>query len=252
MVNGIRIGCLPYAPKTHSYDPVAIVDAWRTHGETLDIVLGHLNAKGVIPGSESHDMPRGRDTHWPLDILAQAYPDVPLIAGHYHRGEAVGPLHIVGSPARFTHGESTNVPSYLEIQLQGGPTPHVSVMRHAFPNPRRIYSVNAAHHFATADKLAVNQGDIVRVLVDGTVTPTQQTLLIDSLQRAGVAGFRIKQVDHADAAPIDLAERPDAATVTAEDGFATAKRLAEEWPSADEAFRTELTGLVDELADQSR
>lgn len=117
--HGVKILALPYTPTSHTYDPAELVRAVHgTHGpiESL-VVVGHLNLDGMHPGSETKEMPRGRDVAWPLDALRECYPNALLIGGHYHRAQEFKGVNIVGSPIRFTHGEEDHVPKAMVVEV---------------------------------------------------------------------------------------------------------------------------------------
>lgn len=250
------IGMLPYTAKTHPYDPTVVVCEWSTWGPLPDVVIGHLDCAALQPGSETDTMARGRHIEWPLAALAQHVPGATLIGGHYHRGQQKGPLHIIGAPARFNFGESDHEPGYLSVEIQlktKGKKRNVTVERHAFANARRVYSIGTD----TDEPLKhVRPGDIIRILVDpATVDPDggAAAMLEHELLAAGAAAVRFKTIGHGERAVTDLIDRPDLdAPVSAEDGFAAARRLAQEWPAADAEFNTQLGALVIELEQQSR
>lgn len=112
------VAALPFAPRTHDYDP----DAWvRAHAEPgnprPDLVVGHLMLEGIGPGSETRDMPRGRNVFWPLAAVEQCWPDAVKVAGHYHAPQVYRGVHVVGSLVRLMRVEASNQPCYLEIDL---------------------------------------------------------------------------------------------------------------------------------------
>lgn len=241
------LGLLPYTAKTHPYDPAAAVAGW---GNRCDVVIGHLDKAELQPGSES-DMQRGRRLEWPTAALAQHQKDAALIGGHYHRGQQLGNLHIIGAPARFNFGESDHEPGYLSVELVKGrgKKRSVKVERHVFPDARRVYSVP----IGSVPAGMVQRGDIIRLLhTPQEITTDEGAAVEGALLAEGADAVRFKTVSSPDQAAIALAERPSAATVTAEDGFDAAQRLAREWPAAEEQFRTQLEQLVVQLKDQSR
>ena len=111
---------LPYVPRSHAYDPEAFVRAAgpALAGARRVIVAGHLNVAGVTPGSETEDMPRGRDVFFPLDAAREVFGDRALLLnGHYHRGQVFEGIHIPGSLERLTFGEADHDPGYLVLEV---------------------------------------------------------------------------------------------------------------------------------------
>lgn len=76
------------------------------------VVAGHRTIAGIVPGSETEDMPRGGDYPFPEAAL-QLYRDFPgrvvLANGHYHEPQVFSldgcPIVIPGCPFRATFGE---------------------------------------------------------------------------------------------------------------------------------------------------
>lgn len=118
----LAVMCLPYAATSASYDPAehaARLMAQVKPGVKV-VVASHLQVPGIIAGEETTEMPRGRDMPFPL---AETRGCAARLQGHYHRrqsydpGDGGPPIHVVGSPARFTFGEDDHTPSYLEILI---------------------------------------------------------------------------------------------------------------------------------------
>ena len=109
-----HIVALPFAATSHNYDPAAM--AKELLGGNIDnIVIGHLNIEGVVPGEETNEMPRGRDIFFPVDVVA---PKARLMMnGHYHTRQVHRGIHIPGSLARLTFGEETNHPGFLLVEV---------------------------------------------------------------------------------------------------------------------------------------
>lgn len=111
----LRVACLPFAPRSHNYDPVAFV---REHAsEPVDLVVGHLMLEGIGPGSETRDMPRGRDVFWPLEEIDKAWPGAVKVGSHYHRRQVYRGVHLPGSLVRLTQAEASNEPGFLVVDL---------------------------------------------------------------------------------------------------------------------------------------
>ena len=125
---------LPFTPVSHSYDPKAWLESLLNDGAGGDphasmtsafdaaglakrskvvLVAGHLMLEGIGPGSETHDMPRGRDVFFPVDLVRRLWPDALMANGHYHRQQVHNGVHVPGSLAVFTRGELGNRPGYL-------------------------------------------------------------------------------------------------------------------------------------------
>ncbi len=110
---------LPYTPRSHAYDPEAEIEriaksaGWN--GPT--VVVGHLNLEGIGPGSETTDMPRGRDVFWPLDALREHLPDALLLAGHYHKRQTFKGVQIIGTLERLSFGEEGETKGWLIIEV---------------------------------------------------------------------------------------------------------------------------------------
>ncbi len=84
------------------------------------IALGHMAVPGALLGSETYDMPRGRD-----DQFFDPPPDVELkLHGHYHRAQVVNDVHVIGSLMRLNVSEADNQPSF-QIYTLGGSKPLV-------------------------------------------------------------------------------------------------------------------------------
>jgi hypothetical protein len=108
---------LPYVARSHAYDPVEAVAGFVQNDAKPDLVVGHLNIAGATPGSETEDMPRGREVVYPVDAVRKAWPGAVLVNGHYHKaGECKG-VHHPGALARLTFGEEEHVPGFLVVEV---------------------------------------------------------------------------------------------------------------------------------------
>lgn len=113
----LMIVALPFAARSHAYDPAAFVRSVPCSGSRV-LVLAHLNIIDIEPGSETTDMPRGREVVFPLDACRETYGDrALLLSGHYHRQQVYKGIHVVGSIERLTFGEATNEPSYMFLEV---------------------------------------------------------------------------------------------------------------------------------------
>lgn len=110
---------LPFVPRSHAYDPEAFVYSTPATSCERVVVAAHLNIEGIEPGSETSEMPRGRDVFFPLAACREAYgARALLLNGHYHDGQIYEGIHIPGSLERLTFGEECNVPSYLIVEVR--------------------------------------------------------------------------------------------------------------------------------------
>lgn len=101
--------CLPYTPRSHAYDPEAFIDeAAGICTRHPAVVLGHLNIEGIGPGSETKDLPRGRDVFLPIDLINETWPNALVLNGHYHRRQTFRGIEIPGSLCRLTFSEEND------------------------------------------------------------------------------------------------------------------------------------------------
>ncbi len=112
-----NLAFLPFTPHTHDYDPAAFVREAAKKFPHVDAVFGHLMLEGIGPGSETRDMPRGRNVFWPTEVIAECWPKALLVGGHYHVAQVFSRVNVVGSLARLTRGEVGSTPQFLEIGL---------------------------------------------------------------------------------------------------------------------------------------
>jgi DNA repair exonuclease SbcCD nuclease subunit len=112
---------LPFTPRSHPYDPLTFVRSLDPNPggviRPIDLVVGHLNIEGIGPGSETTDMPRGRDVFLPVAAIRERWPDAVVCNGHYHRRQVFDGVHVPGSLARLTFGEEHNSPGYLVVEV---------------------------------------------------------------------------------------------------------------------------------------
>lgn len=116
----LAVLCLPFMPVSHGVDLDMTVRELWPHDGTRVIVISHLSVPGVIPGSETTEMPRGREIGYPFDATKEA---ILRLQGHYHRRQDFDPqdggppLIIPGSLARLYFGEEEHVPSFLYVEV---------------------------------------------------------------------------------------------------------------------------------------
>jgi len=115
----LRYIALPYTPRSHSYDPDAFIRKCKAQERRSDLplfVFGHLNLDGIAAGGEVADMPRGRDVFWPLDALAECFPNALLVGGHYHTRQIFKGVNIIGSLGRVTHTQDGDDPGFYILE----------------------------------------------------------------------------------------------------------------------------------------
>lgn len=110
-IDGIQCLALPYTPMKFDYEPTAFVEKMAK----CDLVLGHLNIRGITGGSESTYMSKGRDVWLPVDAIQSKFPKCKILNGHYHKRQNFRGVDIPGSPVQFTHGEEENELGYLIV-----------------------------------------------------------------------------------------------------------------------------------------
>lgn len=118
-IKGVWFVWLPYTATAASYDTAEFVRESRSTVERSPVVVcGHLNIEGIGPGSETKDMPRGRDVFFPLEACIETFgKHTLLLNGHYHKQQCFEGIWIPGSVATLTFGEEGNVPGYLMVSV---------------------------------------------------------------------------------------------------------------------------------------
>lgn len=115
---GVVAVFLPFPMRSDAYDPEAFIrDAAKQVDAPRVFVFGHLAVAGAALGSETHDMPRGRDVLFPTRAIREAWGErAVMLNGHYHAGQRTeSGVFIPGAPERFTFGEIGNAPSFLVL-----------------------------------------------------------------------------------------------------------------------------------------
>lgn len=115
----LPIIALPYTARSHAYDPAQFIErvAGGVGKQQRVLIVGHLNLEGIGPGSETTDMPRGRDVFWPTAAIREFFPNAVVLGGHIHKRQVFNGVQIVGSLIRCTFGEEENEPGYLIIEI---------------------------------------------------------------------------------------------------------------------------------------
>lgn len=110
------IVALPFTPLVHNYDPEQFIRELPELTSPV-VVIGHLNLKGITLGSESTDMPRGRDVFWPLEALHEKLPEALWLGGHYHTPQTFEGVRIIGSAVRLRFDERDNAPGFVSVEF---------------------------------------------------------------------------------------------------------------------------------------
>lgn len=111
---------LPFTATSHDYDPDAFIRKCAESGDFDNrpvLIVGHLNLEGISPGSETTDMPRGRNVYWPMDAINECFPDATVIGGHYHTPQEYKGVTIIGSMVRLRFDERDNTPGYIVVEV---------------------------------------------------------------------------------------------------------------------------------------
>lgn len=116
----LAVLCLPFTPVSRGVNIAEAAKAlWPTDG-TRVIVASHLSVPGIMPGEETHEMPRGREIAYPFAETTKA---IARIQGHYHERQVFDPndggppLIIPGSAARLTFGEESHTPAFIMLEV---------------------------------------------------------------------------------------------------------------------------------------
>lgn len=187
-LGGCRLLALPFVPASHGYDPADVAAGLHTLEPQPTIVAGHLSLEGAHPGSETRDMPRGRDVFWPLEQLAGLGPRVLLAGGHYHRGGVQQGVHIVGSAARLTHGEEDHSPVLLIAQWTGE---RWDLEQVPIPGARQLVTIEPRDSVWTSAEgelsVEIDEGAIVRVMPPAGASAERVERLVAALEDDVVA-----------------------------------------------------------------
>lgn len=121
----IDLVALPYTPRSHPYDPAAFVRGLPPelggNGLRRVIVAGHLNLEGIAPGSESLEMPRGRDVFFPIDAVLERFGDqAVMLNGHIHQQQTYRGVRLPGSLEKLTFGDGDGAPGFLLVEVDDG------------------------------------------------------------------------------------------------------------------------------------
>lgn len=240
--DGVNIAFLPYPSRAKSYDPTKWAKVFE---KNTGLVFGHLNLKDAVPhkrdggddvdeygqvaGTESEEMARGRDVMWPVKQLRARCPNAKLFGGHYHTGVTFGGVHVVGAPALFTFGEQANRPRVGIIDLPSCEHRWVELQY-------RLFKTISFGELPPALKDA-----FVRVKSDQMLTDGQIAEFDRALQKSGVAAHKLV---------IDVGEhaspkaRPTV-ELTAADGDALARQMADDWATPDPALKAAVRATVE-------
>jgi len=184
VICGVMFVWLPFTPRTSTYDPAEFVRSipgapnYRHY-----VVAGHLNVPGVVPGSETHDMPRGRDVWFPVEAVKEHLKDRALMLnGHYHRVDPDGLVAIPGSLERMTFGEESHLPCCLMIDIEDGKLP--IVMPVINPLARKLETIGPDDVLWTEDvaKLDMDPRTIVRLQPPANVEQSKLDAVVEALR----------------------------------------------------------------------
>lgn len=119
IADDVLLVALPFTARSHPYDPAEFVRTVKVEPREgmKVVVVGHLNIEGIGPGSETTDMPRGRDVFFPVDAVQARWPGALMFNGHIHKQQRFNGVYIPGAPCRFTFGEEHNTPAYIVCEV---------------------------------------------------------------------------------------------------------------------------------------
>lgn len=117
-VSMARFLALPYTSLAHAYDPAEQVAKLGSSRLPL-IIAGHMTEMaGIIPGSESKEMPRGRGMPFPFEAIAERDERrLLMLNGHFHEQQVFRGVHIPGALERLTFGEQHHSPGWLVVEV---------------------------------------------------------------------------------------------------------------------------------------
>lgn len=237
--DGAKLAFLPYSSRANAYDP----ERWAKSFEPdTRLVFGHLNMIDMIPGSETEEMPRGRDVIWPTVVLRDRCRLASLIGGHYHGGCFFDGVHVVGSPGLFTFSEEGHTPrvGVIDLATVGRDDSVRSVTWVPIPGMTRFKTIPFDPRM-DPDLLDVKRC-FVRVRLDMPLTEQEQVHAEDALLKAGALGVKFK-LEMGEAAVPKARLRLD---MTAADGDAIARELAKSWPTPDRQLSLSIERLVEQ------
>jgi DNA repair exonuclease SbcCD nuclease subunit len=121
----LAVLCLPFVPASHGVDMTeATRELWKGIPEgTPVLVASHLSIPGIVPGTETTELPRGREVTYPLAETTRA---AHRVSGHYHQrqafdpGDGGPPIYVAGALARLGFGEQDHDPGFIVIDVPNG------------------------------------------------------------------------------------------------------------------------------------
>lgn len=122
---GFSVMGLPFPSRRRAYDPDEHVrrhavlppeERMPDHRRDTWVFLSHLQLEGADLGSETLDMPRGRDVAFPTEAV-KLFDRRFCAQGHYHRRQVVGEVQVVGALERLTFGEQSHEPGFLIVEV---------------------------------------------------------------------------------------------------------------------------------------
>jgi DNA repair exonuclease SbcCD nuclease subunit len=117
----LTLPCLPYTSKANNYGPEVTLQSFFPEYDDFNgmVIASHLMIEGMTVGSETTDMPRGRDVFLPLDFLKNY--DCTIFNGHYHTAGAYSfnraAVYQPGNLERLTFGEEKNQNGCMMAQI---------------------------------------------------------------------------------------------------------------------------------------
>jgi DNA repair exonuclease SbcCD nuclease subunit len=115
-VAGASVLAIPYPAASASVDVAEHVRRWSNNVGERGLVLAHCtNVDGARQGEETLEMPRGRGVRLPQEDLPKGWT---VLNGHFHTPQ-VTPAGVIvpGALARLTHGEETNDPRFVLLEI---------------------------------------------------------------------------------------------------------------------------------------
>jgi DNA repair exonuclease SbcCD nuclease subunit len=113
----LSVVALPYPASCNSYDPAEFVESVEVPAANKVVAIGHLSMAGIIAGSESGELARGREYAWPVDAIKKRWPAAIMVGGHYHRSQVCNGVIFPGSLERLGFDEESNVPGFVTLEI---------------------------------------------------------------------------------------------------------------------------------------
>jgi len=117
----LHLLCLPYElPRDVPSDLATMLKFVHRDDDRLAFA-SHLSLRGMIPGEETEEMPRGSEVYLPDEEYAKI-PWVVGLSGHYHKRQVHEcpsglKIHLPGTLARFRFDEEKHEPGFLLLEV---------------------------------------------------------------------------------------------------------------------------------------